>query len=205
MGFCTGLLQCKRLMTTTEATDGGKAGSMVRVGPGLFVLHWSTGFIGAKLGLTYADPLVFLLTRFVLVLMLLVPLAMAFRHPWPGDARRVAHIAVAGALLHGGYLGGVFSAIHQGMSAGVVALIVGLQPLLTALLGGFLLGEKVSARQWTGFLVGFLGVGLVVSDKLGLGGVTPVSAAVALLALLSITFGTLYQKRFCPSFDLWTG
>ena len=171
----------------------------------MFVLLWSTGFIGAKLGLPDAEPLTFLLLRFAIVCLLLLMLVLGLRRPWPSGGAQISHIALAGILLHGGYLGGVFSAIHRGMPAGLVALIVGMQPLLTALLGGRLLGERVGARQWTGLLLGFAGVALVLSGKLALAGLSSAGLLLALLALVSITAGTLYQKRYCGHMDLWTG
>ena len=173
--------------------------------PGIFVLLWSTGFIGAKLGLPDAEPLTFLELRFAIVCTLLLGLSLALRRPWPTTVRQTLHIAMAGIFLHGGYLGGVFGAIHQGMPAGLVALIVGMQPLLTALLGNRLLGERVGRRQWIGLLLGFIGVVLVLSGKLALAGLSQAGMALTLLALLSITCGTLYQKRFCGQMDLWTG
>lgn len=176
-----------------------------RLAPSVFVLLWSTGFIGAKLGLPDAEPLTFLLLRFAVVCFLLFLLALGLRRPWPSGVAHVSHIAIAGVLLHGGYLGGVFSAIHRGMPAGLVALIVGMQPLLTALLGGRLLGERVGVRQWTGLLLGFAGVVLVLSGKLAMAGLSAGGLLLALLALVSITAGTLYQKRFCGHMDLWTG
>ena len=118
--------------------------------PGLFVLLWSTGFIGAKLGLPFAEPLTFLLVRFACVIGLLGTLAWALRRPWPHRPMQWFHIAVAGVLLHGGYLSGVFLAIHRGMPAGVVALIVGIQPLLTAFLSNSMVGERVSGRHALG-------------------------------------------------------
>lgn len=172
--------------------------------PALFVLLWSTGFIGARLGLPHAPPLSFLLTRYLLVIGCLGALALAARAPWPREPRQIGHIAVAGLLIQATYLGGVFSAIHAGMSAGMVALIVGTQPLVTAALAGWWLGERVGARQWTGLAMGMVGVGLVVADKLGASGSVGAVAA-ALVALAGITLGTLYQKRFCPHFDLRTG
>jgi drug/metabolite transporter (DMT)-like permease len=117
----------------------------------------------------------------------------------------VVHIAIAGVLLHGGYLGGVFTAIHAGMSAGLSALIVGLQPILTALAAAAFLGERVTVRQWLGLALGFGGVALVVAQRLTVGGLSGFSFAMALLALVSITIGTIYQKRFCGAFDLRTG
>lgn len=172
--------------------------------PFLFVFLWSTGFIGAKFGLPYAEPLTFLLARYVLVLGLMTTFALATRAPWPRDGRQIFHIGVSGILVHACYLGGVFVAIKHGLPAGVTALLVGLQPLLTAFGAGWLLGERVNARQWLGLVLGFVGVALVVSHKLG---DVPLFAMLfpAFFALLAITAGTLYQKRFCPHFDLRTG
>ncbi len=173
--------------------------------PGLFVLLWSTGFIGAKLGLPYVEPLTFLLIRFAFVISLLLALAFALRRPWPHVPLHWLHIGVAGALLHGGYLSGVFLSIHAGMPAGVVALIVGIQPLLTAFLSASMVGERVSSRQWAGLVLGFGGVALVVGNKLGIDGISGAGLAFSVLALFSITLGTLYQKRFCAELDLWSG
>ncbi|NMG43286.1 EamA family transporter [Aromatoleum toluvorans] len=175
--------------------------------PLLFVLLWSTGFLGAKFGLPYAEPLTFLSTRYVLVITLMGALALAMRAPWPRDWRQVAHIGIAGLLVQATYLGGVFMSIHRGLPAGVTSLVVGMQPLLTALGAGWLLRERVTPRQWTGLALGFAGVTLVVSNKVGVGtgGDLGWMLMPALAALAGITCGTLYQKRFCPSFDLRTG
>ena len=124
----------------------------------LFVLLWSTGFIGAKLGLPYAEPLTFLALRMGLVVALLLVVAIVARAPWPRGARAWVHITIAGLLVQFGYLGGVFSAIHHGMSAGVVALIVGLQPILTAVAAAPLFGERTTSRQWAGLALGLVGV-----------------------------------------------
>lgn len=180
-----------------------------RIMPLLFVVLWSTGFIGAKFGLPYAEPLSFLAARYVLVILLMVMLALAMRAPWPASPRDVIHIAITGVLVQALYLGGVFVAIHRGLPAGVTALVVGMQPLLTALGAGMLLGERVSIRQWGGLALGFFGVTLVVSNKVAVDGVAPgdlgYMLAPAIAALIGITVGTLYQKRFCPRFDLRTG
>lgn len=173
--------------------------------PVVFVLLWSTGFIGARLGLPHAEPLTFLALRYCAVLLLMLPFTLIVRAPWPATVRDARHIAIAGMLIQGGYLGSVFSALHAGMSAGVVALIVGMQPLLTAAAAGHLLGERVAVRQWAGLALGLIGVALVVWQKMGGQGLTPASLALALLALTSITLGTLYQKRYCPSFDVRSG
>ncbi|AXS81581.1 DMT family transporter [Dechloromonas sp. HYN0024] len=177
---------------------------MQRFYPLLFVFLWSTGFIGAKLGLPHAEPLSFLLTRYGLVIALMLVIALATRAPWPEKGRDWLHIGISGVLVHAVYLGGVFVAIKHGLPAGVTALVVGMQPLLTGFGAGWLLGEKVSARQWGGLGLGLLGVGLVVSGKLGEGALGPMLIP-AVVALLGITVGTLYQKRFCPKFDLRTG
>jgi len=173
--------------------------------PGLFVLLWSTGFVSAKYGLPYAEPLTFLLLRFALVLALMLPVALASRAAWPSSASQFAHVAAAGVLLQAGYLSGVFCSIHLGMSAGVAALIVGLQPILTAFASAPLFGERLHARQWTGLALGFGGVLLVVLGRTVLSGITPATLAMSVLALLSITAGTLYQKRYCGAVDLRAG
>jgi len=176
-----------------------------RIAPALFVVLWSTGFIGAKYGLPYAEPLTFLLWRFVLVTVLLAVLARYTNARWPASVREAGHIAAAGLLLHGGYLGGVFGAIHQGVSAGTMALIAGLQPALTAAAAGPLLGERVRMRQWLGLALGLAGVVMVVHERVGVSGATPAGFALAFVALLAITAGTLYQKRFCANMDLRSG
>ena len=175
-----------------------------RFAPLLFVVLWSTGFIGAKYGLPHAEPLSFLLVRYLLVLSLMTLIALATRAPWPKDGRQWFHIGVAGLLVHAVYLGGVFIAISKGLPAGVTSLVVGIQPLLTAVGAGWLLNETVLKRQWAGLVLGFVGVAMVVSGKLGSGfGLAALWPALA--ALAGITAGTLYQKRFCPHFDWRTG
>lgn len=177
---------------------------LARAAPFLFVFLWSTGFLGAKFGLPHAAPLAFLFVRYLLVIAFMGLLALAWRAPWPRDARAWLHIGVSGLLVHALYLGGVFVAIGAGLPAGVTALVVGLQPLLTATLAGRLLGETVLPRQWLGLGCGFAGVALVVAGKIG----ADFDAAAlwpALAALLGITAGTLYQKRFAPHFDWRTG
>jgi drug/metabolite transporter (DMT)-like permease len=170
--------------------------------PFVFVLIWSTGFVVAKFGLPYAPPLTFLLLRFSSVLLILGPLVLLMRAPWPSG--KAGHIALAGVLVQAGYLGGVWCAIKLGMPAGLSALIVGMQPILTAFAAP-LIGEKVRGRQWLGLALGLGGVGLVVANKITLIGLTWHSIGLCLMALLSITVGTLYQKRHCPQFDLRTG
>ncbi len=170
--------------------------------PLLFVVIWSTGFIVAKFGLPHAPVLTFLLLRYGGVLLILVPLLFLMRAPWP---RLLApHIAVAGVLVQAGYLSGVWGAIKLGMPAGLSALIVGLQPLLTGFAAP-LVSEPVRLRQWIGLLLGLLGVALVVMEKLTPDGSSVLNVSLCVFALFSITAGTLYQKRFCPRFDLRSG
>lgn len=194
----------KQTLETPKATASEPL-SWIKYAPATFVGLWATGFIGGKLGLPYAEPLTFLLIRFIAVLLILAPITFFMKAPWPARKADYAHTAIAGLLLHAGYLGGVFSAIHHGMSAGVVSLIVGLQPVLTAVLAALWFKDKVTRIQWIGLTLGFVGVTLVVSGKSNLAHADVASYALALLALLSITFGTLYQKRYCPNLNLLSG
>ena len=187
-------------MSTTAVSE--RAPWMEAGMPMLFVLIWSTGFIVAKFGLPYAPVMTFLLLRYLCVLLILVAALLLVRAPWPQG--QVMHIAIAGVLVQAGYLSGVWSAIKLGMPAGLAALIVGLQPLLTAF-GARFIGEPVRARQWLGLILGLAGVGLVVSNKLTATGSSVINVSLCSFALLSITAGTLYQKRFCPRFDLRSG
>src|SRR5438067_10455341 len=150
--------------------------------PLFFVLLWSTGFIAAKYGLPYAPPFSFLILRCLGAVLVLLPVVLATRAPWPRG--RMLHVAVAGLLLQAGYLGGVWSAIKLGMPAGLSALIVGMQPILTAFAAP-LVGERVSRRQWLGLLLGLGGVALVVAAKVRLNGLPTAAIGLCLLALLS--------------------
>jgi len=194
--------------STISATDAPRPHLQVwalAAMPGLFVLLWSTGFIGAKLGLPYAEPMTFLVLRFAIVTVLLAVFAGLTRAPWPRDFKQAAHIAIAGLLLHGVYLGGVFASIFHGVPAGISALIVGIQPLLVAAAAGPVLGERVTAKQWLGLVLGLSGVILVVWTKLDLGIGTAWGYALSVIALFGITIGTLYQKKYCPYIDLRSG
>ena len=179
--------------------------ALVRAMPAVFVLIWSTGFVVARFGMPHAPPLGFLVWRYVLSV-LAFGVWIAFARPaWPRDRAQWLHLAVTGVLLHGGYLGGVWAAVKAGISAGTVALIVGLQPVLTAIWVSVTGSEhRVSARQWCGLGLGLAGLVLVVWRKLGVGEVTAISLALSLFALLSITAGTLYQKRFVAQCDVRT-
>jgi drug/metabolite transporter (DMT)-like permease len=171
--------------------------------PALFVVLWSTGWIGAKLGLPYAEALTFLELRFVFVLAILVPACWLMRARWPAP-REAAHIALAGVFMQGAYLGGVFTSLEHGMPAGLSALICGIQPVATAVLSGWLLGERVSARQWLGLFLGLAGVVLVVGERITLHGLSAPAIGLSVLALAGITLGTLWQKRHGGKADLRT-
>lgn len=177
-----------------------------RLIPATFVLLWATGFIGARYAMPWAEPFTFLAVRFVLAFMVLGAVMLVL-----GSgrlSRRAAlHAVLIGMLLHGVYLGGVFWAIHQGLPAGLSALIAGLQPLVTAVLAGKLLGEEIRPRHWVGLAVGFVGVMIVLSPKLGTlgGGVTWQTLTASVIAMAGISAGTIWQKRVGSTGDLVTG
>ena len=173
--------------------------------PALFLILWSSGFIAAKIGLAHAETLTFLSLRYILVTLLMTGVAFAMRAPWPKSWHEAGHIAIAGVMLQAVYFGGVWLALGKGVGAGVAALIVCTQPILTAALVGPLLGERVSARQWLGMVLGIVGVALVVARKLALGLGTVEGMAWAFVGLLGITFGTLYQKKYCAQMDPRSG
>lgn len=179
---------------------------LLRIAPALFVLLWSSGFIAAKLGRDGAEPFTFLSIRFLFVLAIMAPIGvwLASRPMTPGER---LHAAIVGSLIHGTYLGGVFFAVKHGMPAGVVALIVSLQPVMTAIASGPLLGETVTPRHWLGLLFGLLGSALVLAPRIDLAvsGITSATIAAAVLALAGITAGTIYQKRFASRIDIGSG
>ncbi len=180
--------------------------------PVVFVLIWSTGFIVARFGMPHAPPLTFLMWRYTLSILCFLPWILLARVAWPQDRRQLAHLAVTGVLMHAGYLGGVWAAVKAGMGSGLSSLIVGVQPVLTAIWLSTLsrdLGQPaVSRRQWLGLLLGFAGLVMVVWRKLTMGTpldhVTPQNLAFAVAALLAITTGTLYQKRHVKPCDVRT-
>ncbi|MBW0147084.1 DMT family transporter [Marinobacter arenosus] len=176
--------------------------------PALFVWLWSTGFIGAKYGLPFAEPFTLLLLRMLMTLVLLLGLAWLMKTRWPGW-RGAGHLAVTGILVHGCYLGGVYYAIEGGMASGIVSLIVGLQPLVTAAAAVVFLKESVSGRQWLGLALGLVGVALVLVEKFGGTGASvgfsPWALLWAVFALAGISMGTVYQKRHGTGADLVAG
>jgi drug/metabolite transporter (DMT)-like permease len=176
----------------------------VALAPAVFVLLWSTGFIFSKLGLPFTQPVSFLVVRFAFVVALF-GLWCALRRVVFPPRSQWRHVAVVGVALHGAYLGGVFVSISWGLPAGISALIVGLQPLLTGAVVGRLLGERVATRQWLGLWLGLAGVLAVLWEKLTLDGIALAAVWPSVVGLIGITFGTLYQKRFCPTVDLAAG
>lgn len=182
-------------------------GRWIRAMPWVFVLVWSTGFIVARYGMPYAPPLSFLAWRYALSVLCFLPWIVWAGVRWPQTREQWLHLAVVGALMHGGYLGGVWIAVKAGMGAGLTALVVGLQPVLTAIWLSST-GGRVMPRQWLGLLLGFAGLVLVVLRKLIYQApgdvVTAFNVGFAVFALLSITAGTLYQKRFVQACDVRT-
>lgn len=179
----------------------------VRAMPGIFVFLWATGYIGARAAAPGSEPLTFLFVRFAFAGAILFAAALAGQAVWPRDRKVVFSSLMAGALIHGGYLGGVFWAIYHGMPAGVAALIVAMQPLLTGLLAGPLLGETVSRVHWLGLAIGLLGLALVLGPKLEFSdtGVTPVTVGMTLFAVVSIVLGSIWQKARAAHVDLRAG
>jgi drug/metabolite transporter (DMT)-like permease len=172
--------------------------------PGVFVVFWASGFIGAKLGLPYAEPLTFLALRMFGVVVLLGLFMLIAGARWP-SREGVLDSYVTGVLMHALYLGGVYISIAHGLPAALSALVVGLQPLLTSTIANRLLGERVVARQWAGLALGLAGVYLVVQDKATIGSATPLAWSGAVVGLIAITIGTVYQKRFGTGIDWRSG
>ncbi|WP_417687837.1 DMT family transporter [Roseibium sp.] len=180
--------------------------ALALLAPPLFVLLWSTGFIGSKLGAPYADPMVFLSLRFMLVLPFLLLIIAAARAKWTNSSSQIWHCMVTGVLVHGIYLGGVFWAIDNGMPAGASAIIVGLQPVLSVLAASALLREPILAKHWAGLVLGGSGLVMVLGPKLGAAGsgIETVTILAVVIAVVAISIGTVYQKRFVPQTDLLT-
>ncbi len=177
---------------------------LISVAPGLFVVLWASGFIGAKFGLAYAEPLTFLTLRMIGIVILLGAVIVPTRPKWP-DRVGIMRSALTGLMVHGLYLSGVFVSIENGLPAGVIALVVSLQPVLTSTVANRWLGERVVPRQWLGLALGLAGVYLIVRENVAAGEAKPLAWFAGTLALLGITAGTLYQKRFGGSIDWRTG
>ncbi len=172
--------------------------------PILFVLLWSAGFIGARYGLPYIEPLTFLAVRMVFVVAVMTAIALIAGARWP-NGPEIGHSLAAGAMVHGLYLGGVFTAISQGVPAGISALIPGLQPILTSTIANRFMGEKVSRLQWAGLVLGLIGVVMVLHDRRMVAEGSVIGWIASFVSLIGITLGTLYQKRFCGGIDWRTG
>jgi len=183
-------------------------GALIRAMPWVFVLIWSTGFVVARFGMPHSPPLTFLSMRYGLSLLCFLVWVWLADVPWPRERAQWGHLAVVGMLIHAGYLGGVWAAVKAGIGAGTVALLVGLQPVLTALWmswanrGNGDAHGRVLPQQWLGLALGLGGLTLVVWHKLGGGEVTHWNLALAIFALFSITIGTLYQKRYVAPCDV---
>ncbi|GLS43976.1 DMT family transporter [Methylobacterium brachythecii] len=172
--------------------------------PGLFVVIWATGFVTARLVAPHAEPLAFVAVRVVVTALVLAAISLVSGVPWP-SRRGTRNALIAGVLMQGFYVAGVFWSVHRGLPAGIAALVGSLQPLLTAAIAGPLLGERVAGRRWAGIGAGFLGAGLVLAPKLGAvdaSGIPPVALVACLGAMVAMTLGTLWQKRTGASTDL---
>jgi drug/metabolite transporter (DMT)-like permease len=167
-----------------------------------FVVTWGSGYLATKVGLQYAAPFTFLTLRFALGVLLVVPIALAVRPQWPRVPREWLHVAAAGLLMHAVNLGGSHYAQYLGMSAGIAALVLALQPLVTAVVAAPLLGERPLRPQWIGVALGLIGVALVVWHKIDVRALTAEALFAVTVALAAITAGTLYQRVYCPAVDL---
>jgi drug/metabolite transporter (DMT)-like permease len=195
------------MLTTPSALPTTPKSTFIAWSPALFVVLWSTGFIGMRMGSPFAEPFTFMMWRMAIVVTILALIVLAARAPWPASFAEAGHIAVAGLLVHATYLCGVLYAINLKLPLGYVALLTGLQPILTAVFAKLFLHEELSRRQWAGMVLGLAGVAMVVMSKFAptKSNVTASALGCAGIALVGITFGTLYQKRFCSHMDLRTG
>jgi drug/metabolite transporter (DMT)-like permease len=198
-------------MTSNAAPLPSDAGARWLASPVLawfFVTVWGSGYLATKAGLQYAPPFTFLALRFAAGLLLLAPLALWWhrreRLRWPASSAQWAHVVIAGLLMHAANLGGSHYAQYLGMSAGVAALVLSVQPLATAIIAAWLLHERLRPGQWLGVLVGLAGVALVVWHKIDVRALSLGALGCVLFALAAITVGTLYQRAFCPTVDLRT-
>jgi drug/metabolite transporter (DMT)-like permease len=189
--------------TAAPAVGDARRDALLRAMPAVFVVIWSTGFIVARYGMPHAPPMKFLALRYCLSVLAFLAWALLSGARWPRERVQFGHLAVTGILMHAGYLGGVWAAVKAGMGAGLAALLVGLQPVLTAIWVS-MRGGEVARRQWIGLALGLAGLVLVVWQKLGVGEVNARNLLFELVALVAITGGTLYQKRFVVPCDVRT-
>ncbi|MEL0300266.1 MAG: DMT family transporter [Flavobacteriaceae bacterium] len=174
---------------------------MTAAASALFVLFWASGFISAKYGFPFAEPFTFLCLRFLVAIVLLTIICFIWRVEWPKTPTELWHVVLAGWLVQATYLIGVWYGIWLGVDTGVVALIVGMQPILTGTLSGMFLGEKVTKIGWIGLVLGFVGLSLVVSEKVNVEGTQGLGVIFCVVGLFGITIGTLYQKKYCGAVD----
>lgn len=168
----------------------------LRLAPLVFLLFWSAGFTFAKIGVAHAEPITFLALRFALCLAVLLPLFLVLRPPLPATRAAWGHLVMVGLLIQSLYFGLAYYAFAIGMSAGTVALIASLQPILVALLAPSLAGEKVSTRQWSGLALGLVGAVLVIASRAAVEFSSWAGLACAFGAMFAMTAATLYEKRF---------
>lgn len=178
--------------------------TLERFAPAIFVFLWSTGWIAAKFGATVSGPLTFLCIRYVVAAALFVALCRAFGVRWPRDGSIVTHAIVSGAFLHGIYLGAVWWAIGQGVPAALSGIIAALQPLMTALAAPYLIGERLSQAQKAGLMLGFCGIAIAVLPKFfqGSGEIAAFAVLVNVVGMISVTYGTIYQKKYLHTGDI---
>ncbi len=186
----------------SSSVSGWDGNIFLALSPVLFVLLWSTGFLGMKMGVQHAGTMTLLAVRYSLTTVVMLAICLVARPHWPRSPAVIGHAVVVGTLLHVVYIGGVGQAVGSGMSTGVVALGAGLQPLITAAFVGRLLGEVVSRLQWLGLALGFAGVGLVVFARLSIGEANLAGIGFTVMCLAGITVGTLYQKKYCQGHDM---
>lgn len=191
------------MSAAAETASDARQDALLRAMPAVFVVIWSTGFIVARYGMPHAPPMKFLALRYCLSVFAFLVWALVSGARWPRKRVQFGHLAVTGILMHAGYLGGVWAAVKAGMGAGLAALLVGLQPVLTAIWVS-MRGGQVARRQWIGLALGLAGLVLVVWQKLGVGEVNARNLLFELVALVAITGGTLYQKRFVVPCDVRT-
>ena len=167
-----------------------------------FVAIWGSGFLATKLGLQYAAPFTFLTLRFLFGIACMLPIVLIARAQWPATRADLGHVIVAGLLMHALHLAGSHYTQYLGVSAGITAVLLSVQPLLTALIASRWMGERLSFRQWLGIALGIAGVVLVVWHKIDVREMTLGSLLAVIVSLLGVTAGTLYQRAFCPRVDL---
>jgi drug/metabolite transporter (DMT)-like permease len=193
------------MKSTTSSVPGAHIeGRFDTLLAGWFVLIWGSGYLASKVGMQYAPPFTFLSLRYAFAVMCVIPWVMLTRARWPANRREFFHVAVAGLLMHACNLGGSHYTQYLGMSAGITALLLATQPLLTAVFAHYVMGERLVLRQWLGVALGLTGVMLIVWHKINVQAITVGSLIAVTISLVSITSGTLYQRSFCRNADLRT-